>query len=117
MGRPALEAEEIAADVLAGIPVLSEDSDIRQVKAFIAAVTNALMAGAIKPGIAREAGQLASKQITAIRTESGMHEMDELRDLVRRMEAALAESKGREVAGRYGQGEEGLIGDWSDGKK
>lgn len=115
-GRPEVEAE-----VIEDIAPLTAESTIPEVKAFIAEVTRGMIEGRIKPGMGRELGNLAAKAISAIRTEAGLDEMRELRDLVARAEAALAERKGIEAAARYGQAGAGQyakhpVTDETDGK-
>ena len=109
MARPTIEAQP-----LDGIEPLTGTADIGEVKVFLASVSAGLIAGRIPPGMARELGQLASKQITAIRTEASLHEMDELRELVARYEAALTEHKRLQVEARQRAGGDVQRGKWTD---
>lgn len=62
--------------------------------------------GNLRDGTAKELNNSASKMLTAIKVDESMSEMDELRELVRRMESAVERKLENESKDRYAQGDE-----------
>lgn len=87
------------------IPTL--ESTVESVNAFNSAIAAGLAADKIAPVKARELTQMARTALASARLEAGLHEMDELRELVRRSEEAAQQRLKTEADGRYGGGGSG----------
>lgn len=87
-----------------GIPELKPDLTV--IAAYLEAWARAHAKGSATAVDVRVAAEAAGKMTQVVRTQNGLDEMNELRDLVARAERATAERKALEVAARYGQGSE-----------
>lgn len=94
-----------ATKTVGRMPPLRADCD--SLESYNAWVARLMVAGKIKPVLGRELLKASAQQNNVQRTRSGLNEMDQLRELVKRAEAAVAAQTGEAVKGRYGKGEIG----------
>lgn len=80
-------------------PVLECSSE--SIKAFTAWLAAEGLAGNLTPGQVRDLGQLPRTMQAQLRIDHGLNEIDELRTLVARQEAALRERAGAANADRH----------------
>lgn len=88
--------------VVAPRPALLPNPDA--IESYLTWVAEALADGSIAANVGKELNNAASKMLTALKVREGLQEMDELRELVRRAEAAADRRSKNEIEDRYSQG-------------